>query len=92
MAREGSLYIVRLHDPHTREWRYLLYFTPYDRPLNTLPYCPCAGTAELEAVLLGLGFDDLDRVRVIADVQRDSAGAVGNIRTTDDKLRELGFS
>jgi hypothetical protein len=91
MAREGSLYIARLNDPHTRGWRYFLYFTPYEGHPNKLPQRACDGTNELEVILSGLGVDDLGRLRIMADVQRDSMRTVLNIRTTDDRLRELGI-
>jgi hypothetical protein len=91
MALEGSLHIVRLSDPYTRSWKYLVYFAPHEGELDELPQRACDGTNELEAMLAGLGLDDLERVRVIADVQRDSARTIPNISTTPDRLRELGF-
>lgn len=92
VALEGSLHIVRLSDPYTRSWKYFVYFAPYEGELDALPERACAGTNELEVVLAALGLDDLDRIRVIAEVQRDSARTIPDIRTSDDRLRELGFS
>ena len=85
MVRDGALHVAQLNG------KYFLYFAPYEGSLDALPQRTCHSTAELEAVLSGLGFDNLERLRVVAEVQRDSARTVPNVHTTDDRLRELGF-
>jgi hypothetical protein len=91
MECRGSLHILRLDDPYRPRWRYLLCFAPYEGELNQLPQRTCDSTNELETVLSRLGLDGVERLQLIAEVQRDSARTVQNIHATDDKLRALGF-
>lgn len=89
--RAGSLHIVRLGDPCTGGWKFLVYFAPYEGPLEHLPQRTCVDIDDLEMVLRGFGLDAGDCARNRAEAARDAARSIPNVHASDARLRALGF-
>jgi hypothetical protein len=89
--RVGSLHVVRLSDPYTRGWKWLLYFAPYEGPLEVLPQRTCVGADDLQMVLRGLGLDGAHCECLIAEASRDAARSIPDVHVSDEQLRALGF-
>lgn len=90
MDIQGWLHIVRERDDYTADWAYWLYFAPYERAHEALLQRVCLSADELDAVLLGLG-TGLERVRIMDDVEQVGARTVSDLRTTTERLYQLGF-
>jgi hypothetical protein len=85
MARTGSLHIVCINA------RYVVYFAPHEGDLDRLPQRACSSASELETVLMGLAFDEFERLQLIAEVQLSSARTKPDVQATDAQLADLGF-